>query len=124
MSETKQDEINVRRNKRRAEKWQIIFDAVVSENVKAEISGAVLSRQATYEGSDASPVILPSEILPLSDDQSDASPTTKRRRFAESQAQMKGLMDEMANRLKHRFLVDIDEEVPEEYLIEKEKESI
>ena len=37
---------------------------------------------------------------------------------------MKGLMDIMADRLKNRFLEDIDEEVPEEYLIQKEQESI
>jgi len=30
----------------------------------------------------------------------------------------------MANRLKNRFLENIDEEVPEEYLIQKEQESI
>ena len=33
-------------------------------------------------------------------------------------------MDTMAARLKNRFLEEIDEEVPEEYLISKEKESI
>ena len=33
-------------------------------------------------------------------------------------------MDLMAVRLKDRFMEAIDEEVPEEYLIEKEKESI
>ena len=37
---------------------------------------------------------------------------------------MKGLMDTMATRLKSHFLEDIDEEVPEEYLVQKEKESI
>ena len=37
---------------------------------------------------------------------------------------MKGLMDTMATRLKSQFLEDIDEEVPEEYLVQKEKESI
>ena len=30
---------------------------------------------------------------------------------------MKGVMDNMAARLKNAFLEDIDEEVPEEYLI-------
>lgn len=30
---------------------------------------------------------------------------------------MKGIMDTMAARLKNRFLEEIDEEVPEEYLI-------
>ena len=33
---------------------------------------------------------------------------------------MKGLMDQMAQRLKTRFLEDIDEEVPEEYLAQKD----
>ena len=37
---------------------------------------------------------------------------------------MKGIMDNMAARLKTAFLEDIDEEVPEEYLIQKEQESI
>lgn len=40
----KQEEINKRRNQRRADKWQVIFDSVVSEGVKNEISGAVISR--------------------------------------------------------------------------------
>lgn len=116
VSESKQEEINKRRNQRRAEKWQIIFDQVVSEKVKNEIHGAVHSGQATYEGSVTSPVDLPSSDIQISEDQSDASPGTRRRRFVESQAQMKDIMDQMADRLKNRFLENIDEEVPEEYL--------
>ena len=52
------------------------------------------------------------------------SPRKMKRHFKEAQAQMKQIMDAMAGRLKGRFLEDIDEEVPEEYLIQKEQESI
>ena len=69
---------------------------------------------------------MPSEASkPVSDGaETSASPRTQVKRFAEAQRQMKGLMDTMATRLKTHFLEDIDEEVPEEYLVQKEKESI
>ena len=69
---------------------------------------------------------MPSEpSKPVSDGaETSASPRTQVKRFAEAQRQMKGLMDTMATRLKSHFLEDIDEEVPEEYLVQKEKESI
>ena len=51
----KQNEINGRRNMRRAEKWQVIFDSVVSEGVKNEISAAVMSHNATHFNSEMSP---------------------------------------------------------------------
>ena len=48
----KEDEINTRRNERRADKWQKIFNEVVENDIKSAISNACLSRQATYEGSE------------------------------------------------------------------------
>ena len=40
--------------------------------------------------------------------------------FSEAQKNMKQLMENMENRLKKRFLENIDEEIPEEYIKKKE----
>ena len=60
----KQNEINSRRNMRRADKWQVIFDSVVSHDVKNEISAAVHSHNATHFNSDSA--LSPINADPLS----------------------------------------------------------
>ena len=109
----KRIEINTRRNVRRAQKWQIIFDEVVSVDIKREISEAILTHKAQYNLSTQSQDM----------ESEPASPGSKAVLFAESQRKMKAVMDKMAEQLKSRFLEDIDEEQPEEYLALKEQET-
>jgi len=56
----------------------------------------------------------PSNLDKLSDGTSVQAPEKQLFQFAESQKNLKLVMEQMAERLKKRFLEDIDEEVPEE----------